>query len=150
MDNTDVHGIHTGDFVVFNKAEPTETLRSGYHLDLRGIDSLGIYRCTLADTDMRTEWFVAKITPENYIDVMRVMFPRQYSGITIKYVQDFFESLLNEPTQPVEDFTLDNGYYDVRMLAQIDNLDIWLLARVECNFPVVQVAEHVTDDAPAA
>lgn len=150
MDNTDAHGIHTGDFVVFNKAEPTETLRSGYHLDLRGIDSLGIYRCTLADTDMRTEWFVAKITPENYVDVMRVMFPRQYSGITIKYVQDFFESLLNEPTQPVEDFTLDNGYYDVRMLAQIDNLDIWLLARVECNFPVVQVAEHVTDDAPAA
>lgn len=150
MDNTDAHGIHTGDFVVFNKAEPTETLRSGYHLDLRGIDSLGVYRCTLADTDMRTEWFVAKITPENYVDVMRVMFPRQYSGITIKYVQDFFESLLNEPTQPVEDFTLDNGYYDVRMLAQIDNLDIWLLARVECNFPVVQVAEHVTDDAPAA
>lgn len=150
MDNTDVHGIHTGDFVVFNKAEPTETLRSGYHLDLRGIDSLGVYRCTLADTDMRTEWFVAKITPENYIDVMRVMFPRQYSGITIKYVQDFFESLLNEPTQPVEDFTLDNGYYDVRMLAQIDNLDIWLLARVECNFPVVQVVEPTTDDAPAA
>lgn len=150
MDNTDAHGIHTGDFVVFNKAEPTETLRSGYHLDLRGIDSLGVYRCTLADTDMRTEWFVAKITPENYIDVMRVMFPRQYSGITIKYVQDFFESLLNEPTQPVEDFTLDNGYYDVRMLAQIDNLDIWLLARVECNFPVVQVAEPATDDAPAA
>lgn len=150
MDNIDAHGIHTGDFVVFNKAEPTETLRSGYHLDLRGIDSLGIYRCTLADTDMRTEWFVAKITPENYIDVMRVMFPRQYSGITIKYVQDFFESLLNEPTQPVEDFTLDNGYYDVRMLAQIDNLDIWLLARIECNFPVVQVAEPAIDDAPAA
>lgn len=150
MDNTDAHGIHTGDFVVFNKAEPTETLRSGYHLDLRGIDSLGIYRCTLADTDMRTEWFVAKITPENYIDVMRVMFPRQYSGITIKYVQDFFESLLNEPTQPVEDFTLDNGYYDVRMLAQIDNLDIWLLARIECNFPVVQVIDSVTDATPAA
>lgn len=127
---------HDNEFLLFNKADNLDAIRNHYFTDLRNMGALGIYRTVVADTELRAEWFLASITVDNYTDIIRLMFPRQYNGITTGYIKEFFEELLNNPTDNELYFALDNGFYKVKFVVANALQNPTLLARVECNFPV--------------
>lgn len=127
---------HDNEFLLFDVANSLEDIRKNYFTDLRNMGALGIYRTVVADTELRAEWFLASITVDNYTDIIRLMFPRQYNGITTGYIKEFFEELLNNPTDNELYFALDNGFYKVKFVVANALHNPLLLARVECNFPV--------------
>ena len=127
---------HDNEFLLFDVTSNLEDIRKNYFTDLRNLSTLGIYRTIVADTELRAEWFLASITVDNYTDIIRLMFPRQYSGITTGYIKEFFEELLNNPTDNELYFALDNGFYKVKFVVVNALNNPTLLARVECNFPV--------------
>lgn len=127
---------HDNEFLLFNEADNLDAIRNHYFTDLRNMCTLGIYRTIVADTELRAEWFLASITVDNYTDIIRLMFPRQYSGITTGYIKEFFEELLNNPTDNELYFALYNGFYKVKFVVANALHNPLLLARVECNFPV--------------
>lgn len=133
---------HDNEFLLFNKADNLDAIRNHYFTDLRNLSTLGIYRTIVADTELRAEWFLASITVDNYTDIIRLMFPRQYNGITTGYIKEFFEELLNNPTDNELYFALYNGFYKVKFVVADAIHNPTLLARVECNFPVTP---HNTD-----
>lgn len=127
---------HDNEFLLFDVANSLEDIRKNYFTDLRNMATLGIYRTIVADTELRAEWFLASITVDNYTDIIRLMFPRQYNGITTGYIKEFFEELLNNPADNELYFALDNGFYKVKFVVANALHNPLLLARVECNFPV--------------
>ena len=133
---------HDNEFLLFDVANSLEDIRKNYFTDLRNMATLGIYRTIVADTELRAEWFLASITVDNYTDIIRLMFPRQYNGITTGYIKEFFEELLNTPSANELYFALDNGFYKVKFVVVNALNNPTLLARVECNFPVTP---HNTD-----
>ena len=133
---------HDNEFLLFDVTSNLEDIRKNYFTDLRNLSTLGIYRTIVADTELRAEWFLASITVDNYTDIIRLMFPRQYNGITTGYIKEFFEELLNNPTDNELYFALDNGFYKVKFVVVNALNNPTLLARVECNFPVTP---HNTD-----
>ena len=133
---------HDNEFLLFDVTSNLEDIRNHYFTDLRNLSTLGIYRTIVADTELRAEWFLASITVDNYTDIIRLMFPRQYNGITTGYIKEFFEELLNNPTDNELYFALDNGFYKVKFAVADAIHNPTLLARVECNFPVTP---HNTD-----
>lgn len=133
---------HDNEFLLFDVTSNLEDIRKNYFTDLRNLSTLGIYRTIVADTELRAEWFLASITVDNYTDIIRLMFPRQYNGITTGYIKEFFEELLNNPTDNELYFALYNGFYKVKFVVVNALNNPTLLARVECNFPVTP---HNTD-----